>query len=201
MTRLVALACGALVIVSCGTGSGAAQVTATARVLSAAPVATAIRSAPPASGTACASIPSGVPTRTAVLELANGGVIRMALRPDKAPNTVATFIAKANAHFYDGLTFHRVVANFVVQGGDPTGTGSGGGNQPTELNDLPFCRGSLGIARASDIKISNDSQFYICTGECRFLDGQYTNFGQVLTGQDIANAIAIGDKIKTIRIE
>ncbi|HVR89010.1 MAG TPA: peptidylprolyl isomerase [Candidatus Limnocylindria bacterium] len=202
MIRLVALLPSAILIVSCGSGSGAAPATPTARAVTTAPVTTTARTATPvAGGTPCATIPAGVPTRTAVLELANGGVIRLALRPDKAPNTVATFVAKANAHFYDGLTFHRVVANFVVQGGDPTGTGSGGGSQPTELSDLPFCRGSLGIARAGDIKVSNDSQFYICTGECRFLDGQYTNFGQVLTGQDIANAIAVGDKIKTIRIE
>ncbi len=125
----------------------------------------------------------------------------MALRPDKAPNTVATFVGKVNAGFYNGLSFHRVVPNFVVQGGDPLGNGTGGGNQPTELSDLPFCKGSLGIARGGDIKVSNDSQWFICTGECRHLDGQYTNFGQLQSGEDIAERIAVGDKIKTIRIE
>lgn len=135
------------------------------------------------------------------MELAKGGTVRMALRTDKAPNTVATFTAKANAGAYNGLTFHRVVADFVVQGGDPRGDGTGGGNQPTELNDLPFCVGALGIARAGDIRVSNDSQWFICIGACRFLDAMYTNFGQVTSGMDVASAIKIGDKIKSITVE
>lgn len=134
------------------------------------------------------------------MELAKGGVVQMALRPDKAPNTVATFISKANAGFYNNLTFHRVIGDFVAQGGDPQGTGSGGGNQPTELSDLPFCKGSLGIARGPDIKVSNDAQWFICTGTCRHLDGQYTNFGQVTSGMDVALGIKVGDKIKSIRV-
>jgi cyclophilin family peptidyl-prolyl cis-trans isomerase len=125
----------------------------------------------------------------------------MALRPDKAPKTVANFAAKANAGFYNGLTFHRVVADFVVQGGDPQGTGSGGGNQPTELSDLPFCVGALGIARSNDIAVSNDSQFFICIGPSRHLDRLYTNFGQVTGGMDVASAIKVGDKIKTITVQ
>jgi cyclophilin family peptidyl-prolyl cis-trans isomerase len=125
----------------------------------------------------------------------------MALRPDKAPNTVALFATKANAGFYNGLTFHRVVADFVVQGGDPQGTGSGGANQPTELSDLPFCVGALGIARGGDIAVSNDSQWFICIGPCRFLDRMYTNFGQVTSGMDVASAIKVGDRIKTITVQ
>jgi peptidyl-prolyl cis-trans isomerase B (cyclophilin B) len=138
--------------------------------------------------------------KTAVVELAKGGVMQLALRTDKAPNTVAMFVSKANAGFYNGLTFHRVVADFVVQGGDPKGDGTGGGTQPTELSDLPFCKGSLGIARGNDIKVSNDSQWFICTGTCRHLDNLYTNFGQLTSGIDIALGIKIGDKIKSIRI-
>ena len=133
--------------------------------------------------------------------MAGGGVIRLALRPDKAPNTVANFAAKANAGAYNGLTFHRVVPGFVVQGGDPRGDGTGGGNQPTELSDLPFCIGSLGVARAGDVRVSNDMQFFICIGACRHLDGGYTNFGQVTAGMDVAAAIKMGDKIKSISVQ
>ena len=137
----------------------------------------------------------------ATITLQKGGTITIALRPDKAPKTVTNFANVALSGCYDGLTFHRVVANFVAQGGDPLGTGTGGGDQPTELSDLPFIKGALGVARAGDIKISNDRQFYICTGECRHLDNQYTNFGQVISGQDIADKIVMGDKIKTITVE
>ena len=137
----------------------------------------------------------------ATITLEKGGTITIALRPDKAPKTVTNFANVALSGCYDGLTFHRVVANFVAQGGDPLGTGTGGGDQPTELSDLPFIKGALGVARAGDIKISNDRQFYICTGECRHLDNQYTNFGQVISGQDVADKIVMGDKIKTITVE
>jgi len=147
----------------------------------------------------CAPVPAGVTVKTATMELAKGGVVQLALRPDKAPNTVATFLTKVNAGFYNGLTFHRVVADFVVQGGDPKGDGTGGGNQPTELNDLPFCKGALGIARGGDIKVSNDSQWFVCIGTCRFLDAMYTNFGQVTSGMDVVLGIKIGDKIKSIK--
>ncbi|MEO8631894.1 MAG: peptidylprolyl isomerase [Chloroflexota bacterium] len=192
MRRIAALlAC--LVFVACGGGTTAASPTATRSV---APSVAATNADP----RSCAPIASGVVVRTATMELAKGGVVQLALRPDKAPNTVATFVSKANAGFYNNLTFHRVVGDFVAQGGDPQGTGSGGGNQPTELSDLPFCKGSLGIARGGDIKVSNDSQFFICTGTCRHLDGQYTNFGQVTSGIDIALGIKIGDKIKSIKI-
>jgi peptidyl-prolyl cis-trans isomerase B (cyclophilin B) len=141
-----------------------------------------------------------VTVKTATLELVKGGIVQMALRPDKAPSTVATFISKVNAGFYNGLTFHRVVADFVVQGGDPNGDGFGGGTQATELSDLPFCKGSLGIARGGDVKVSNDSQWFICTGSCRHLDNLYTNFGQVTSGMDVVLGIKVGDKIKSIKI-
>jgi len=163
----------------------------------------ALTTAPAVAVTADPALPcaSGAPAAKATIELQKGGAIVVQLRPDKARCTVANFAKNARDGKYDGLTFHRVVADFVVQGGDPLGTGTGGGNQATELNDLPFAKGALGIARANDIKISNLMQFYICIGSCRFLDGQYTNFGQVTAGQDIADAVKIGDKIKTIRIE
>ncbi len=195
MRRAAALLACTL-FVACGGGASLASPTPTRAVAPSVP-ATAATNTDPRS---CPPLGATVAIKRASMELAKGGVVEMALRPDKAPNTVATFIAKANAGFYNNLTFHRVIGDFVAQGGDPQGTGSGGGNQATELSDLPFCKGSLGIARGGDIKVSNDSQWFICTGSCRHLDGQYTNFGQVTSGMDVALGIKVGDKIKSIKI-
>ncbi len=128
------------------------------------------------------------------------GEIEIALFPDKAPETVKNFADKAKAGYYDGLIFHRV-EDWVVQGGDPLGNGTGGGDMKTELNKEPFTIGSVGVARGGDIKISNDSQFFICTKDCGFLTGQYTNFGKVTKGMEIVNQLAIGDKILGIKYE
>lgn len=196
MRRLLT-ALAALALVGCGStpaASGTIRPTATAAARTTAPAATQ-SSAP------CAPIATGVPTKTATIELTKGGTIKVALRPDKAPNTVATFAGKANSGFYNGLKFHRVEPGFVVQGGDPLGTGFGGGQQPTELSDLPFCLGSIGIARGGDIRVSNDAQFFICTGACRFLDGMYTNFGQVTSGMDLVQGIKVGDTMKSITVQ
>lgn len=202
MRRAVALLSVSLLLVTaCGGGTAQPSPTPPKTATATAPITTA---APPAGAvTADPALPcaSGAPAAKATIELQKGGAIVLQLRPDKARCTVANFAKNARDGKYDGLTFHRVVADFVVQGGDPLGTGTGGGNQATELNDLPFTKGAIGIARGNDIKISNLMQFYICIGSCRFLDGQYTNFGQVTAGQDIADAVKIGDKIKTIRIE
>jgi len=189
---LALLAC--VLILSCG-GASTSRTSSPTTVRSSAPSAAAT-----ADARACPAVPSGVTVKTASVELAKGGIVQLALRPDKAPSTVATFISKVNASFYNGLTFHRVVADFVVQGGDPNGDGFGGGTQPTELSDLPFCKGSLGIARGNDVKVSNDSQWFICTGSCRHLDNLYTNFGQVTSGMDVVLGIKVGDKIKSIKI-
>lgn len=147
-----------------------------------------------------AAVSPAAPRPRATIELAKGGTIVIELRPDKAPNTVRTFTQKANACFYDGLTFHRVVPNFVIQGGDPLGNGTGGGTQPTELSDLPFVKGAAGIARGGDLRVSNDSQWFIVIGEARHLDGQYTNFGQVVSGQEVGDKVQIGDRIKSVRV-
>jgi peptidyl-prolyl cis-trans isomerase B (cyclophilin B) len=190
------LAC--VLIVGCGGASTSTVASPTAaRSITSSAAAT---TAPTVDARSCAPVPSGVTVKTASMELTKGGIVQLALRPDKAPTTVATFITKVNAGFYNGLTFHRVVADFVVQGGDPQGNGGGGGTQPTELSDLPFCKGSLGIARGTDVKVSNDSQWFICTGACRHLDNLYTNFGQVTSGMDVVLGIKIGDKIKSIKI-
>ena len=153
---------------------------------------------------------ASAPATNATVELLKGGTFTFALRPDKAPRTVANFARKSRAGDYDGTTFHRVVAGFVAQGGDPLSKtlpagdvrlGTGGGNQETELSDLAFDKGAVGIARGPDINISNDFQFFICIGECHNLNGQYTNFGLVVKGQDVADAVKIGDRIKTIKVQ
>src|SRR5712691_3031838 len=138
------------------------------------------------------------PTK-ATVELANGGSFSFTLRPDKAPKTVERFVAKARSGFYDGLIFHRV-EDWVVQGGDPKGTGTGGERVPSEYNDLSFKLGAAGIARGQDPAFNNDSQFFVVKKDSTFLDKQYTNFGQVTAGMDVVAGIKIGDRIKTIRI-
>jgi len=126
------------------------------------------------------------------------GDIELELYPQAAPKTVENFLKKATDGFYNNLTWHRV-EDWVIQGGDPDGNGTGGGDQSTELNDLTFSLGSVGIARGGDIKINNDSQFFIVKKDSDFLDTQYTNFGKVVSGMEIVDQIAIGDKILSIK--
>ncbi len=128
------------------------------------------------------------------------GTIVMELYPDVAPLTVSNFGNKAKAGFYNGLNFHRV-EDWVVQGGDPLGNGTGGGNIKTELSDKPFLAGSLGVARGGDINISNDSQFFITKTDADWLNNQYTNFGIVTEGMDVVNKLVVGDTITSISVE
>jgi len=200
MTRLCVLIATVLLVAACGAPAAAPSPSRPPTATTRAPAATTTAPAATAPA-ACATASQAGPATKATIELQKGGAIVLQLRPDKAPGTVANFAKNARECRYDGLTFHRVEPNFVIQGGDPEGTGRGGGNQPTELSDLPFVKGSLGVARAGDIKVSNLMQFYVCTGSCRHLDGQYTNFGQVIAGQEIADAVKVGDRIRTIRIE
>jgi peptidylprolyl isomerase len=125
------------------------------------------------------------------------GEIVLKLYQDLAPKTVANFIKKANSGFYKNLTFHRVIAGFMAQGGDPLGTGTGGGSIQSEINDTPFVRGTIGLARGGDKSISNDSQFFICftTEGCQHLTSDYVNFGEVISGLDVLDKIKQGDKI------
>ena len=199
MRPLVLLAALAITA-SCG--STAAAPTPTPTRLATAPAIRTAAPTPPA-GSACVVKPAAftkAPSK-ATITLEKGGTITIALRPDKAPNTVTNFANVALSGCYDGLTFHRVEPNFVIQGGDPAGNGTGGGTQPAEYNDLSFIKGAVGIARGQDKAINNKFQFYICIGECKFLDGQYTNFGLVTDGQSVADGVKIGDKIKTITVE
>jgi len=150
-------------------------------------------------GTTTATPTPSAKATQATVELAKGGSFTFTLRPDKAPQTVERFAGKARSGFYDNLTFHRV-EDWVVQGGDPKGTGTGGDRVPSEYNDLSFKLGAAGIARGQDPAFNNDSQFFIVKKDSTFLDKQYTNFGQVTAGMDVVAGIKIGDKIKTIRI-
>ena len=142
--------------------------------------------------------PAGKATQ-ATVELAKGGSFTFTLRADKAPQTVERFAGKARSGFYDNLTFHRV-EDWVVQGGDPKGTGTGGERVPSEYNDLSFKLGAVGIARGQDPAFNNDSQWFVVKKDSTFLDRQYTNFGQVTAGMDVVAGIRIGDKIKSIKI-
>lgn len=125
------------------------------------------------------------------------GQIVIKLYQKEAPNTVANFLKKVESGAYNGLTFHRVEPGFVVQGGDPAGNGTGGGTQTSEINTLPFKRGSVGLARGPIKENSNDSQFYICLSDesCSHLTGEYVNFGEVITGMEFVDSIRVGDKI------
>lgn len=140
-----------------------------------------------------------LPTAATATIKTNRGTIVLKLYPDSAPKTVQNFISKAKSGYYNGLTFHRV-EDWVIQGGDPDGNGTGGGDMPTELSQVPFKLGSLGVARGGDIKISNDSQFFVCTADCSWLSGQYTNFGEVVDGMETAKTTQIGDKIESITV-
>ncbi len=133
----------------------------------------------------------------ATIELENGGVIVAELYPDIAPNTVANFIDLANSGFYDGLIFHRVIAGFMIQGGDPIGTGMGGPGYTIKgefdangfENSLSHTRGVLSMARTSKPDTAG-SQFFIMHADAPYLDGQYAAFGQVIEGIEYVDAIA-----------
>ncbi len=128
------------------------------------------------------------------------GEIDIALFFDVAPLTVLNFIDLANEGFYDGLTFHRVVPNFVVQGGDPRGDGCGGPPYyiRCEYSDEPYRRGTVGIATSG--KDTGGSQFFITLSPQPHLEGRYTVFGQVLSGMDVVDRVVVGDLIETIII-
>src|SRR5207249_11398791 len=175
------------------------------RAIAASAVVSACGSSASTQGGTATKSPTPSPTPTAApskatVELANGGSFTIALRPDKAPQTVARFADKSRSGFYNNLAFHRV-EDWVVQGGDPQGTGRGGEQVPSEYNDLSFKLGAAGIARGQDPAINNGSQCFVVKKDSTFLDKQYTNFGQVTSGMDLVQKIAVGDKIKTITIE
>src|SRR3954471_15777978 len=121
----------------------------------------------------------------------NHGTIEIELFPGEAPKTVENFTKLAGDGFYDGIIFHRIIPDFMIQGGDPTGTGSGGPGYSfeDEFNDHPVERGALAMANAGPN--TNGSQFFIVTADaCPWLDGKHTVFGQVTNGMDVVDAIS-----------
>lgn len=122
--------------------------------------------------------------------------------PKEAPNTVARIKQLISENFYNGLTFHRVIPGFVIQGGDPRGNGTGGSgkNLKAEFNKLKHTPGILAMARSQDVD-SADSQFYISLGTHPHLDGKYTIFGKVIEGLDVATKVAPNDKMISITLE
>ena len=159
---------------------------------------------------ACKGATDGLPVRNtghyAIIDT-DRGVIVIELYPQVAPKTVANFETLVNKGFYNGLTFHRVVPDFVIQGGDPDGTGMGGPGYtvPAEINpNEHHLRGTVATARTGDEvnpkRDSSGSQFYICLEPQPSLDGQYTIFGGVIKGMDVADKIQKGDHTKKITL-
>ncbi|MFZ5639341.1 MAG: peptidylprolyl isomerase [Bacillota bacterium] len=137
--------------------------------------------------------------KKAVIEMDNGNVVIEMFDKD-APNTVANFEKLANEGFYDGLTFHRVIAGFVAQGGCPHGNGTGGPGYTIkcEINPNKHERGSLAMAHRGPN--TGGSQFYICYEPQPHLDGMHTVFGKVIEGMDVVDKINQGDKMNKVRV-
>lgn len=134
------------------------------------------------------------PENTIYLDLKDGRVV-IQLRPDLAPNHVKRVKELTRAGFYNGLTFHRVIAGFMAQTGDPNGDGSGGSSMPdlkAEFSNANYGRGAVGAARTNDPNSAN-SQFFICYQDCSFLNGKYTLWGQVVSGMEFVDDIKKGD--------
>lgn len=179
-----------------------------------------------------ATIKKGVPdivitnNPIATIEMEDGGVIQIELYYDKAPNTVKNFIHLANSGFYDGLIFHRVISGFMIQGGDPDGTGAGGPGYRIKgefsnnsfPNDLKHERGVISMARQGNPYMPQSayntagSQFFIMHADAPSLDKDYAAFGRVIEGMDVVDAIAdtatgandrplADQRIKSIRVD
>src|SRR5918997_2777098 len=132
---------------------------------------------------------------TLVLNLDSGGDVVIRLRPDLAPGHVARITELAEQGFYDGVLFHRVIPGFMAQGGDPTGTGTGGSQLPNlkaEFNAEPHVRGTCSMARTPNPDSAN-SQFFICFDDAGFLDRQYTVWGNVESGMEHVDALPKGE--------
>ena len=139
--------------------------------------------------------------QTGVITLEKGGEIRLEFYPEDAPKTVENFVTLAKKGFYNGLNFHRVVPDFVVQGGCPKGNGTGGPGYtvPAEFNKNKHVRGSLAMARSQDPD-SAGSQFYFTYGAQPHLDNNYTVFGKVTSGMEHVDSIRQGDRMTSITI-
>jgi peptidylprolyl isomerase len=145
--------------------------------------------------------PASDPQNTVYLQTKDGR-ITIRLRPDLAPKHVAQIKALTKRGFYDGIVFHRVIPGFMAQTGDPTGTGTGGSdlpNIPAEFTKEPFKRGSLGMARSQSPDSAN-SQFFICYEGCGSLTGQYTVFGEVVSGMEVVDKIKKGSSAENGKV-
>ncbi|MCJ7421355.1 peptidylprolyl isomerase [Sphingomicrobium astaxanthinifaciens] len=134
---------------------------------------------------------------TLTLTLSTGGDVVIKLRPDLAPGHVERITKLAQDGFYDGVVFHRVIPGFMAQGGDPTGTGTGGSDLPdlkAEFSSEPHVRGTCSMARTPDPNSAN-SQFFICFDDARFLDNQYTVWGQVESGMEYVDQLPTGEPV------
>lgn len=137
----------------------------------------------------------------AIINIKNFGTIKVSLNEKQAPITVENFVSLANKGFYNGLTFHRVIKGFMIQGGCPRGNGTGGPGHTIKgefsangiKNDIPHTRGTISMARAMDYD-SAGSQFFIMHKDAPYLDGQYAGFGEVIEGIEVVDAIA---KVRT----
>src|SRR5690349_24519770 len=135
---------------------------------------------------------------TLVLNLDSGGDVVIKLRPDLAPGHVERIKELAQEGFYDGVVFHRVIDGFMAQGGDPTGSGMGGSDRPdlkAEFSREPHVRGVASMARAQNPNSAN-SQFFIVFDDARFLDGQYTVWGEVIEGMENVDQIKRGEPVR-----
>lgn len=135
------------------------------------------------------------PENTLLLDLEHGQVI-IQMRPDLAPKHVDRIKELARSGYYDGVVFHRVIDDFMAQGGDPTGTGAGGSGVkiPAEFSAEPHVRGVCSMARSQDPN-SADSQFFICFADVSFLDGQYTVWGKVVSGMEYVDQLKRGEPV------
>ena len=146
------------------------------------------------------------PEDTLIIDTSKGNVV-VEMRPDLAPNHVARIKELARQGFYDGVPFHRVIAGFMAQTGDPTGTGAGGSGQKlqAEFNAEPHTRGAVSMARAQSPD-SGDSQFFICFDDATVLDRKYTLWGRVIEGMENVDQINKGeppanpDKIVSVKV-
>ena len=132
---------------------------------------------------------------TLTFTLSTGGDVVIKLRSDLAPGHVERIAGLARDGFYDGVVFHRVIPGFMAQGGDPTGTGTGGSDLPdlkAEFNYEPHVRGTCSMARTQNPNSAN-SQFFICFDDARFLDKQYTVWGNIESGMEYIDALPVGE--------
>jgi peptidyl-prolyl cis-trans isomerase B (cyclophilin B) len=155
----------------------------------------------PPTGTELDTLAAEAETVQARISTKKGDIV-FTFYPHDARQHSAAFIKLARAGFYDGLTFHRVEPGFVIQGGCPSGNGTGGpGYQlDAEFNSQPHVKGTVAMARSASPN-SAGSQFYICLGDARFLDRNYTVFGQTTEGQSVVDAIRVGDVMDSVKIE